>query len=102
MNQIKEITEVLKDVLRKECNMPKSIDYTEWDKVDVYEIVFSEDHIVWFEELAEIKERIENSTEFRPLACIGVGSTAFGQDDIGEPLLRIEIYKDEYLNPAKL
>ena len=64
--------------------------YTEMDDVDLYEFRFIEDRIIWFEELNDIKYRLDEGTGIEPLACMGVTST-----EEGFPLLRIELWKKQ-------
>lgn len=64
--------------------------YTEMDDVDLYEFRFIEDRIIWFEELNDIKYRLDEETGIEPLACMGVTSS-----EEGFPLLCIELWKEQ-------
>lgn len=68
----------------------KEYTYTEMDNVNLYEFRFIEDRVVWYEELNDIKYRLDEEAGIEPLACMGVTST-----EDGFPLLRIELWKTQ-------
>lgn len=80
----------IKEIVKQYIGKYKAYTYTELDEADLYEFRYEEDRIIRFEELADIKYRMDEEPGIEPLACFGVGST-----EEGYPLLRIETWKEK-------